>query len=100
MRGKNEMKKQDFKIENARSYRRKNSSKKPDTIFFTLVICDIIKIYSCSLGLSRKGEWFICYPSHKKDDKYYNHAWVDLRDYPDIEDYIIDMVFDAADEER
>lgn len=96
------VKTKDFEVTNVRTWSKKKSSKMPDVIFFTLHIFDsFIKIYNCRLLLSKKGEWFISFPSYKSDDDmYYNHVYIDFRENEAIQEYIITEVLGAAEIEE
>lgn len=96
------VKTKDFEVTNVRTWSKKKSSKRPDVIFFTLNIFDsFIKIYNCRLLLTKKGDWFISFPSYKSDDgNYYNHVYVDFRENEAIQEYIITEVLAAAEIEE
>ena len=70
------------RTENTIEVKRANKvGKGKDSVVFLDMVVNGVTIYGCRIIEGKKGD-FIAFPSHKssKDDKYYNHVWVDLSD--------------------
>lgn len=93
---KSEKKIQELEIEVTRAHNYANKKTKKETTFFDMKV-NGVSIYGCTLVEGKNGT-FVSFPSYKgSNDKYYNHAWVELSD-DDIES-ISDQVQQLLDEE-
>lgn len=89
-------KKSDLDIEVTRAHQYANKKTKKETTFFDMKV-NGVSIYGCTLVEGKNGT-FVSFPSYKgSNDKYYNHAWVELSD-DDIE-LIETLVSDALEED-
>lgn len=89
-------KKSDLEIEVTRAHQYANKKTKKETTFFDMKV-NGVSIYGCTLVEGKNGT-FVSFPSYKgSNDKYYNHAWVELSD-DDIE-LIETLVSDALEED-
>ena len=76
-----------FKVTRAKEFKK--------VVYFDLLINDLVNIYGCKVIEGKNGD-FIAFPSYKAtNDKYYNHAYVQLSD-EDTHD-ILKMVEDLLD---
>lgn len=90
------VKKSDLEIEVTRAHQYANKKTKKETTFFDMKV-NGVSIYGCTLVEGKNGT-FVSFPSYKgSNDKYYNHAWVELSD-DDIE-LIETLVADALEED-
>lgn len=90
------VKKSELEIEVTRAHVFANKKTKKETTFFDMKV-NGVSIYGCTLVEGKKGT-FVSFPSYKgSNDKYYNHAWVELSD-DDIE-MIETLVSDALEED-
>ena len=89
-------KKSDLEIEVTRAHQYANKKTKKETTFFDMKV-NGVSIYGCTLVEGKNGT-FVSFPSYKgSNDKYYNHARVELSD-DDIE-LIETLVSDALEED-
>ena len=90
------VKKSELEIEVTRAHVFANKKTKKETTFFDMKV-NGVSIYGCTLVDGKNGT-FVSFPSYKgSNEKYYNHAWVELSD-DDIE-LIETLVSDALEED-